>query len=199
MNAGTAVAPGECAVVNSGPHGVAKIFGDIFVRPAPLVLDLGCGNGAFLSALAAREPDYNCLGVEKKDYRVRQAQRRSAGLANARVVQGEVGEVLGQFAAGSMVRVYLLFSDPWPKRRHAVRRLVQIEFVRLLSSRMVPGGKFYFASDAASYFSWSRRVFASAGWEVSDWSVSPDWPPTEFERRFVAEGLNVHRFCATSP
>jgi len=198
MNAGTAVFPGDCAVVDAGPTRGADGPGDLFARQAPLVLDLGCGNGVFLAALAAREPESNCLGVEKKDYRVRQARRRAADFPNARVMRGEVGEVLGQFAARSLSSVYLLFSDPWPKRRHAVRRLVQNEFVGLLSPRMAPGGKFYFASDAAPYFAWSRCIFAAAGWEISAWPVSPDWPLTEFERRFVAAGGRVHRFCATA-
>lgn len=171
----------------------------LFERKAPLALDLGCGNGAFLAALAAREPGLNVLGVEKKSYRVRQARRRAEGLPNARVAEGEVEEVLRGLPPGSVARAYLLFSDPWPKRRHAVRRLVQAEFAGLLRAQLEPEGAFFFASDSADYASRASEVFRAAGWCVADWVVAEDWPRTEFERRFLAEGLEVSRFQALLP
>lgn len=168
-----------------------------FERSAPLVLDLGCGNGVFLSALAEREPGLNCLGIEKKGYRVRQAQRRTASWPNARVVHGEIVEVLQEFPDASVSAIYLLFSDPWPKRRHAVRRLVQKEFVELAAGKLVPGGVFFFASDSREYFEWSRELFDGTGcWRVDEWIVPDGWPQTEFEQRFVSAGLNVWRFQA---
>jgi len=198
MKAGTAVVPGGCASVGAGASENARTSQDLDLFPPqnPLLLDLGCGNGVFLAALAEREPECHCLGIEKKGYRVRQAQRRSSALPNAQVVQGDVGEILGQLAPGSVTRTYLLFNDPWPKRRHEVRRLVQKEFVQRLASRLVPGGSCCFASDSAAYFAWSRRIFAGAGWTVSDWLVPPDWPRTEFEQRFLERGVDVHRFSA---
>jgi tRNA (guanine-N7-)-methyltransferase len=169
-----------------------------FGRCNPLVLDLGCGNGLFLSALAARETGWNCLGIEKKAYRVRQAQRRTASQPNARVLHGEIFDVLREMPEASIAAVYLLFSDPWPKRRHAVRRLVQEEFVSLLGERLREQGAFFFASDSPEYFGWARGLFsASSGWLVEDWVVPVDWPRTEFEQRFVSAGLNVWRFQAT--
>jgi tRNA (guanine-N7-)-methyltransferase len=196
MNAGTAVVPDECAEAAAGtPLGREGVCG-LSTRQGSLVLDLGCGNGVFLSALAAREPDCHCLGIEKKDYRVRQAQRRSSALPNARVVKGEVEEMLVQLPPGCVARAYLLFNDPWPKRRHALRRIVQKEFVQLLASRLVPGGSCYFASDSEAYFAWSHRIFARSGWAVSDWLVPRDWPQTEFEQHFLERGVDVHRFCA---
>ena len=162
----------------------------------PLVLDLGCGNGLFLAALAASEPGWNFLGIEKKDYRVRQAQRRSRDLPNARIVRGEVSEVMSDLPDASVSRVYLLFSDPWPKRRHGVRRLVQDDFVSLVGSKLAPGGTFFFASDAAEYCEWARDRFASAGWKLADWLLPEGWPPTEFEQRFVADGVQIGRFQA---
>ena len=172
---------------------------DLFARKAPLALDLGCGNGVFLAAFAAREPDLNVLGVETKSYRVRQARRRAEGLPNARVAEGDAEEVLRGLPPGSIARAYLLFSDPWPKRRHAVRRLVQAEFAALLRARLDPAGAFFFASDSADYTSRAREAFRAAGWAVENWVVAEDWPRTEFERRFLAEGLEVSRFRAWLP
>ena len=168
-----------------------------FPEAQPLVLDLGCGNGVFLAGLAAARPDWNVLGIEKKDYRVRQATRRSADLPNARVVHGEVGEILKSLPKRSVAAVYLLFNDPWPKRRHAVRRLVQSEFVALLDARLEADGILYFASDSVEYAEWARSMFRSARWRAKSWDVPPGWPETEFEQRFVSAGVEIRRFQAT--
>ena len=167
-----------------------------FAAPQPLVLDLGCGNGVFLSGLAAEQPGWNVLGIEKKNYRVRQARRRAENLENARVVHGEVTEILSALPAASVSRVYLLFSDPWPKRRHAVRRLVQDDFVSLLGSRLAAEGIVFFASDSAEYSMWAEEIFRSGGWQLSGWDLPRDWPPTEFEQRFVLAGVSIRRFQA---
>lgn len=171
--------------------------GELFGRVAPLVLDLGCGNGVFLAALAAREAEADFLGIEKKAYRVSQAARRVRELPNARVLHGEVMELLRSFPAGCAARVYLLFSDPWPKRRHAVRRLVQPDFAAMLGRVVEPGGAFFFASDAEGYCVSARRTFASlGGWTTGGWEIPADWPRTEFEERFMQAGLPVWRFKA---
>jgi tRNA (guanine-N7-)-methyltransferase len=167
-----------------------------FVARQALVLDLGCGNGVFLSGLSAARPDWNVLGIEKKGYRVRQARRRAENMGNARVVHGEVMEILSDLPSASIARVYLLFSDPWPKRRHAVRRLVQPELVTLLVSRLTSDGIFFFASDSAEYAAWAEDVFREGGWRISAWELPPAWPPTEFEQRFVAAGVSIRRFQA---
>jgi tRNA (guanine-N7-)-methyltransferase len=183
----------DCGGVTEIPDPVAA---EAFGREQPLILDLGCGNGVFLSALAARDPGWNILGIEKKGYRVRQARRRLAGYENARVVHGEVMEVLPTIRPASVSRVYLLFNDPWPKRRHAVRRLVQPEFVDRLSRCLEADGLCFFASDSPDYGRWARNIFAACGWRVGPWTVPPDWPRTEFEQRFAAAGLNIMRFQA---
>ncbi|MBE2179180.1 MAG: methyltransferase domain-containing protein [Chthoniobacterales bacterium] len=183
--------PGTCAVPSLNDPG------ELFGRVAPLVLDLGCGNGVFLAALAAREAESNCLGIEKKAYRVAQTARRVRELCNARVLHGEVTELLRSFPAGCAARVYLLFSDPWPKRRHSVRRLVQEDFASVLERVVEQGGEFFFASDAEEYCASARRTFASRGeWSTGSWETPEDWPRTEFEERFRQAGLPLWRFKA---
>lgn len=162
-----------------------------------LVLDLGCGNGAFLAALARMEPGWHLVGVEKKEYRVRQTRRRIAELENATVLHGDVIEVLRYLPPASVARIYLLFNDPWPKRRHAVRRLVQREFAELLRTRLELGGRLFFATDAVEYYAWSRNLLERLGWRLGDWAVNEGWPRTEFETRFLERGLKVYRFQAT--
>jgi tRNA (guanine-N7-)-methyltransferase len=194
MPAKAPVMPAPCPGVAGG--GVDAMAG-LFSREAPLVLDLGCGNGLFLAGLAACEPGWNVLGIEKKEYRVRQARRRAGDLGNARVLHGEVLEVLSSLLPGSVSRVYLLFSDPWPKRRHAVRRLVQEEFVALLYSRLEAGGTFFFATDAEEYLAWTQEKLSVNGWQIKEWAVPETWPMTEFEQRFASAGLNIWRLQAS--
>jgi tRNA (guanine-N7-)-methyltransferase len=188
-----------CSGAVSGAGIGTTVAGDgdaTFPKAQPLALDLGCGNGVFLAGLAAAQPGWNILGIEKKDYRVRQARRRAGGLGNALVMHGEVSDVLAAFPEGSVARVFLLFSDPWPKRRHAVRRLVQPEFARLLATRLTADGSFFFASDSPAYADWAEAIFRSGGWQVRPWHLPPDWPPTEFEQRFVSAGVQIRRFQA---
>ena len=193
--------PAKAPVMPAPCRGLAAEQADplagLFPCAAPLALDLGCGNGLFLAGLAAGEPGWNVLGIEKKGYRVRQARRRAGDLGNARVLHGEVLEVLSALPTGSVSRVYLLFSDPWPKRRHAVRRLVQEEFVSLLHSRMEAGGIFFFATDSGEYHSWTQAKLVAKGWRIKDWAVPMTWPATEFEQRFASAGLNIWRLQAS--
>ena len=97
----------------------------------------------------------------------------------------------------SVSRVYLLFADPWPKRRHAVRRLVQADFISLLDACLEPDGVFCFASDSAEYAEWAGDAFREARWSVRPWEVPGGWPQTEFEQRFASAGVEVMRFQAT--
>jgi len=194
MPAKAPVPPAPCRGVVAGETDAAAA---LFPREAPLVLDLGCGNGLFLAGLAGLERGWNVLGIEKKGFRVRQARRHAGDLANARVLHGEVLEVMSSLPTGSVSRVYLLFSDPWPKRRHAVRRLVQKALVDLLHSRLEAGGTFFFATDSSEYFAWTRGTFAAGGWRVSEWAVPETWPMTEFEQRFASVGLNIWRLQAS--
>ena len=187
MPAGTPVEAEECRDI---------LAEAAFPRVQPLVLDLGCGNGVFLAALSDLQPDWNVLGIEKKDYRVRQARRRAADLPNARVVHGDVNDVLARLPARRVAAVYLLFNDPWPKRRHAVRRLVQNEFIELLDKCLEPDGVLYFASDSAEYADWAGEMFRSSGWSLGPWDLPVDWPKTEFEQRFVSAGVEIRRFQA---
>ncbi len=189
----------SCSGAVPGAESKTTVAGDgaaTFPKSAPLVLDLGCGNGVFLAGLAAAQPAWNVLGIEKKEYRARQARRRVEELPNARILHGEVIDLLAEFPERSISRVYLLFSDPWPKRRHAVRRLVQDDFVSLLGSRLNSDGVFFFASDSAEYAVWAEDIFRTGGWHISAWDLPPEWPPTEFEQRFVSAGVSIKRFQA---
>src|SRR6266403_3912182 len=105
-------------------------LGKIFGRKAPLHVDLGCGDGSFLCALAQRLPARNFLGIERLASRIRISAHKAASLDNVRLLQIESAYAVRHLLpAGSVERVYLLFPDPWPKRRHHRRRVVPPDFL----------------------------------------------------------------------
>jgi len=168
----------------------------VYGRVAPLEIDLGCGDGSFLAALARESPEKNVLGIERLLGRVRSACRRieRAGLTNARVMRFEISYAVEHLLPpGSVTAFYLLFPDPWPKRRHAPRRLVTESFLASLHRALAPKGSVRIATDEIGYF---RQITRLAS-ESALFAVMPNAPKnvatTKFERRFREEGLRIHR------
>jgi len=126
----------------------------VFGREAPCTLEIGCGDGAHLAARAAAEPARDFLGVEV--YRPGVGHlllaARAAGLANLRVICHDAVDVLReQIAPGTLDEIEILFPDPWPKKRHHKRRLIQSPFVELLADRLAGGGRLHLATDWEPY------------------------------------------------
>ena len=151
------------------------------------MLEIGFGRGDTTAVLAAADPDRDVLAVEAHLPGVGSLLLRleEAGLSNVRVVEGDAAVLLrDMLSPASLAEVRIWFPDPWPKARHAKRRLVQPPFLELLASRLHAGGVLHFASDAADYVD---RVHASCA-ASHDFSVisreRPRWRPvTGFEQR----------------
>jgi tRNA (guanine-N7-)-methyltransferase len=132
-----------------------KIFG----RAAPLHVDLGCGDGSFLCALAERMPEKNFLGIERLLGRVRSTCRKSAGIDNIRVIRVETAYAVRYLLPERSVQVFhLLFPDPWPKRRHQRRRVMTPEFLRSVHCALAPQGLLRIATDQLDYFDQMQRL-----------------------------------------
>ncbi len=170
---------------------------EIFGNEAPLDLDLGCGDGAFLFAMAARHPERNFLATERQAGRVEKVARKLAhrDIANARVLKLESHYVVRHLLpAASVSQAFVLFPDPWPKRYHHQRRLIQKEFMASLHRVLAPGGELRVKTDDLPYFQWMERVWDEvAGFERVDWPEESDWPITDFESQFLAKGLPIYR------
>ncbi|MBI3900496.1 MAG: tRNA (guanosine(46)-N7)-methyltransferase TrmB [Gammaproteobacteria bacterium] len=125
----------------------------IFPRSAPLILEIGFGNGDALLAMAAAHPPHNFLGVEVHRPGVGSLLIRLAAtdLANVRVVNADVNEVLARLPAGSLAGVHLFFPDPWPKKRHHKRRLLQPPFAERLRDALAIDGYLHCATDWEEY------------------------------------------------
>lgn len=138
----------------------------IFGRSAPRVLEIGFGNGAALVAQAQASPDWDYLGAEVHPPGVGHCllEIQRLNLGNVRLFMEDAVLLLrDRLAAGSLAGVHLFFPDPWHKKRHHKRRLVQPDFVALLASRLGPGGYFHVATDWPPYAEHIAAVLAGCG------------------------------------
>jgi len=129
-------------------------FAACFGRRAPVILEIGFGMGDTTAQIAIAQPDVDFIGVEVHAPGVGSLLRRldEAGVANVRVIQHDAVEVVREMIApGSLAGIHVFFPDPWPKKRHHKRRLLQPPFVALLASRLAPGGTLHAATDWEEY------------------------------------------------
>jgi tRNA (guanine-N7-)-methyltransferase len=185
-----------------------KIFG----RSAPLEVDLGCGDGAFVFALAARMPGKNFLGIERLSGRVAKACRKAEQIENLRILHLETSYAVDYLLPPESVEIFhLLFPDPWPKRRHHRQRIVTKHFLDSILRALEPNGILRIATDHFDYFQEIERLASSfvndsrvkldgfkpsssGRFEVVD-SNDADSPITTFETKFRADGAPIHRLA----
>jgi tRNA (guanine-N7-)-methyltransferase len=167
-----------------------------FGREAPLHVDLGCGDGDLLCELARRYPQKNFLGVEKLAGRVAKACRKSTLLENVRVLNAESTYAVRYLLPEASVETfYLLFPDPWPKRRHHRRRIVTNDFLDSIHRALESEGTLRIATDQRDYFEQIGRAGRTDSRFVILDSENADLPRTKFERRFVAAGAPIYRLA----
>jgi tRNA (guanine-N7-)-methyltransferase len=174
-----------------GPLDFAEWFG----RSAPVLLEIGSGMGETTAQLAAAEPEVNYVAVEVYEAGLGQLMLRAEKLAlgNLRLLQGDAVMLLTEhIPPDSLSGVRIFFPDPWPKKRHHKRRLVQPEFVRLVTSRLAPGGMLHLATDWAHYADQMLEVCSGEPLlrnRFPDFAPRPGWRPiTKFEQRANEEG-----------
>jgi tRNA (guanine-N7-)-methyltransferase len=167
-------------------------------RQAPLVVEIGFGMGAATAQIASANPDIDYLGIEVHEAGVGALLRRidEAGLANLRIVRHDAVEVLERMIApASLAAIHLFFPDPWPKKRHHKRRLVQPPFAALAASRLAPGGALHCATDWAPYAEQMLQVLSAepALANTADGYAPrpPGRPLTKFEQRGQRLGHGV--------
>ena len=169
-----------------------------FGRAAPKVLEIGFGMGETTARIAALHPERDYLGIEVHGPGVGGLLRRvdALGLTNVRVIQHDAAEVLrDMIAPAALDAVHAYFPDPWPKKRHHKRRLLQAPFVALLASRMKPGAYLHVATDWEDY---ARQILEVLSAEpllantCGGFAPRPEWrPQTKFELRGLRLGHRV--------
>jgi len=170
---------------------------ELFQKPRPLEVELGCGDASFLVEYARRNPERNFIGVERLLGRIRKLDRkgRRAGLANLRGARIESSYFLQYLLPPrSAVALHIYFPDPWPKKKHRKHRLIGGNFPALARTALASGGAVYLRTDDADYFQQMTEVFAGSGeFQKVETPEELTELPTDFEREFRASGVQTLR------
>lgn len=175
-------------------------FDRVFSRAAPVVLEIGFGNGETLVQQASERPDLNFIGIEVHQPGVGHCllKTKEAGIDNLRLISHDAIDVLThQVAKGSLYRVNLYFPDPWPKKRHHKRRIVQPAFLALVANGLRDDGSFNIATDWQGYAEHidalldESEYFVCAERREHDGDNPLDRPRTKFEQRGLRKGHRI--------
>ena len=171
----------------------------------PLHLEIGCGKGTFIVTLAKQNPDVFYLAVERVfDVALLTAEKIAAqGIENVKLMVAGAEQLPELLPANSVSRIYLNFSDPWPKAKHAKRRLTHHRYLALYKQFMRPGAEIIFKTDNRPLFDFSLEEFAANGFTVQDVTYDlhrSEWEAgnihTEYEETFSAKGFAINRAVA---
>lgn len=179
---------------------------DVFGNGHPIEIEVGMGKGKFIMDLAAAHPDVNYLGIERySSVLLRALQKRAErDLSNIFFLCIDAKEMADYFAPGEVSRIYLNFSDPWPKDRHAKRRLTSPVFMEVYDSILKPDGVIEFKTDNRGFFEYSLESIPAAGWDIlahtfdlhrSD--MAEGNVMTEYETKFASEGKPICKLVAS--
>ncbi len=180
------------------------ILNEEFLNHHPLHMEIGCGKGRFITTLAENNPHINYIASEMiANIIVLAAEKaKEKELSNIRFVSGNVQYMAEAIPNGSVDRIYLNFSDPWPKDRHAKRRLTHKNFLALYEKILAPDGEIHFKTDNRELFDFSLESFTENGWELSEVTFdlhNSDFTGnimTEYEEKFSGLGFTINRLVA---
>ncbi|MFN3883621.1 MAG: tRNA (guanosine(46)-N7)-methyltransferase TrmB [Rhodocyclaceae bacterium] len=181
------------------PYAPAPLdFPAVFGRRAPTILEIGCGMGETTATIAAQHPENDFIGIEVHTPGVGSLLKEiaSRNLANLRVIQHDAVEVVRDMIPHrSLAGIHIFFPDPWPKKRHHKRRLIQPPFVRELALRLAPGGYLHCATDWGEYAQQMLEVLSAELLlenTAAGFAPRPEWrPQTKFEQRGLRLGHGV--------
>ena len=171
-----------------------------------LWLEIGCGKGRFAIGMAEQHPDVNFIAVEREEGALIMAAERcqQQPLPNLRFVSFDAAELREVFAPGEVDRIYLNFSDPWPKSRHAKRRLTSTEFLSRYEKVLPPQGLVEFKTDNTPLFDFSLEQVKEAGWTLQAFTydlhhnkeLNKENIMTEYEEKFSSKGNPINKLIA---
>jgi tRNA (guanine-N7-)-methyltransferase len=152
-----------------------------------LTFELGCGHGHWLAAYAAAHPDEFCVGIDLITHRVERSVRKQTlgKLDNVLFLKAEATEFLDALPATVTLRkIFILYPDPWPKKKHHKNRFINAENLARLAAHAAPGARLHFRTDNADYFAWTgEHLAAHPGWRVEPAAAWPFEQKTFFEER----------------
>lgn len=181
---------------------------ELFGNDHPIHVELGMGKGRFISQLSSLNPQVNYIGVDMYDELIRRASEKAflsreengGTLANLKLALFNIEKIEHMFDENELERIYLNFSDPWPKKKHARRRLTHSGFVNKYMTILNENGEIHFKTDSRSLFEFSLNSFADMGLRMRNISLDlhaegtrTDLVMTEYETKFHDKGVNIHR------
>ncbi len=177
---------------------------ELFGNENPIHVEIGTGKGRFLMELAKVHPEISYVGIEKYSSVLLRAIQKmeEEPLSNVRFIRMEAEHILRYFTKGEVDRIYLNFSDPWPKERHAKRRLVSREFLDRYRALLKDGGHLEFKTDNRDLFDFGVEETEPAKWEIMeitydlhhDEKMNRDNIMTEYEERFSSMGNPICKY-----
>lgn len=182
---------------------------EFFGNTNPIHIEIGMGKGKFITTLATLHPEINYIGIEKYDSVMIRAVAKREELENCpnlTFLRYDAEDLAEVFAPDEVDRIYLNFSDPWPKDRHAKRRLTSMEFLSRYRNYLKPQGHIEFKTDNRPLFDFSVEQAKEAGWQLSEVTYDLHHSEyadgnvmTEYEEKFSALGNPIHRLVAEYP
>ena len=199
-----AVALSEYCIAN--PKELKGYWHTVYDNENPIHIEIGMGKGQFIMALASQNPDVNYIGIERySSVLLRAIQKMElTPLKNLRFLCIDAGELPEVFETNEIDRIYLNFSDPWPKDRHAKRRLTSHVFLEKYNLFLNPCGVIEFKTDNVSLFDFSLEEIASHGWNILQYTRDLHHDPsmnqgnilTEYEQKFSEKGNPIFKLIA---
>lgn len=178
---------------------------EVFENSKPLYIEIGMGKGQFILEMARRNPNKNFIGIEKYSSVLVRALEKCETFEgdNLRFIRMDAEQITEVFARHEVDGIYLNFSDPWPKDRHAKRRLTYRDYWRRYNEILKSEGEVIFKTDNRPLFDFSLEEVQAAGWELTDITYDLHHSPavegnvmTEYEAKFSALGNPIHRLIA---
>lgn len=179
---------------------------ELFGNDHPIYIEIGMGKGQFLMELAKQNPQINYLGMERYSSVLLRALQKmeEEPLPNLYFLCEDAAELPEMFGKGELDRIYLNFSDPWPKARHARRRLTSTEFLGRYNQVLAPEGQVEFKTDNEALFDFSLESVEEAGWKLMGCSRDLHHDPsmnagnimTEYEEKFSSKGNPIYKLIA---
>ncbi len=197
----------ESPFVVQDPEAHKGIWREIFGNDRPLHLEIGTGKGRFLLELAERHPEINYIGLEKfSSVLLRGVDvQNERKLPNLRFIRAEAELITEYFAPGEIQRIYLNFSDPWPKKRNAKRRLPSREFLRRYDAILDDAGVIEFKTDNRELFDFAVEEVPFSAFGIREITYDLHADPvmnegnimTEYEEKFSAKGNKINKYVLT--
>ena len=197
----------ENEFVFTEPENMAGTWKEVFGNNNPVRIEIGMGKGRFITTLAQMNPDINYIGIEKYSSVLLRAVEKQdeLRLSNLRFIRMDAENIGDVFAKGEVDRIYLNFSDPWPKDRHAKRRLTSKQFFERYDGILKKDGIVEFKTDNDLLFQFSLEQVPEAGWNLEKftWDLHNDEKMvkgnvmTEYESKFSAMGNPIHKLIAS--